>query len=732
MEIFNPRNEKYKKPYGAVPTGKEISFTLYPELSSAFSGGELVANREGDQILNLPLVWAGREGFYDKFTVTLPTEGFQGLVWYYFRLTGIDGREQYIRPHSDPIHGVYQITVYQEEDVPSWFGEGMSYQIFPDRFHRSTIRDTKNMVGGRIVHKEWMEHPDYLPDENGEVRNRDFFGGDLKGITQKLDYLEDLGVETIYLCPIFEAPENHRYGTADYETIDPMLGNEEDFKTLCQKAHEKGMKIMLDGVFNHVGFVSRYFNGDNYYPNKGAYQSKESPYFDWFSFHNWPNEYDSWWGFYSLPSPDSSSQGYRNFIFQNEDSVVRRWLRLGADGWRLDVADELPDDFVAGIHAAARAEKPEAVVIGEVWEDGSTKEAYGVRRKHILGGHCDGLMNYPLRRAILDYYQRGSSENFIQTMETIRENYPKTAFYSAMNALGTHDTLRILTLLGHGGDALEESKTWRFNHTLSKLEQLHGEMKTKSALALLFAFPGSPCVYYGDEAGMQGFEDPFNRYPFPWGKEDRSMIDWVKTLGQLRKTSKALRVGDIYYLQSNPQVLAFMRTWEEEEILCIFNNFEHSQRLPLENMTLSPLAITDPVRTEGGKMVIPPYFAGLFRCQREKEESLPEETTKPQENPMAGKKDTIAPKAKKENTDKKPKKENSDKKPKKENSDKKPKKETSVKVMEEKTTLVEKMPSATVAKSEEKISQSPIPQGEKTRRKPTKTEKSSKTIRKRK
>ncbi len=632
-EIFNPRNEKYKQPYGAVPTGTTVEFTLYPEMDLCFSGGELVANMEGDKVYHHPLKWSGREGSKDKFTVSLPTENFMGLVWYYFRLTGISGRELYIRPDSDPIHGVYQITVYEDIPVPSWFGEGMSYQIFPDRFHRSHVPNPKGMVGGREVHAVWDEAPVYLPDEKGEVRNRDFFGGDLQGIVEKLDYLEDLGVETIYLCPIFEAPENHRYGTADYGKIDPMLGKEKDFTELCKAAHKKGMKIMLDGVFNHVGFVSRYFNGDDYYDELGAFQSKDSPYYPWFQFHNWPNEYDSWWGFYSLPSPNAHSKEYQDFIYAGENSIVRRWLRAGADGWRLDVADELPDFFVAGIHAAARKENPNAVVIGEVWEDGSTKEAYGVRRKHVLGGHCDGLMNYPLRMAILDYYKHGDSQHFINAMETLRENYPPTAFYSSMNALGTHDTLRILTLLGYGSDALEESKTWRFEHELSKLELLHGQMKTKSALALLFAFPGSPTVYYGDEAGMQGFEDPFNRYPFPWGKEDKDMVDWVKALGKLRKESQALRKGSIEYLQGNPQVLAFLRSYVGEEILCVFNNFEHSQRVPFENMALCPLVTTDKIRTEGGKLVIPPYFGGLFRCYREIPEEL-QEYTNPEPAPV--------------------------------------------------------------------------------------------------
>nr|CRY96865.1 hypothetical protein [uncultured prokaryote] len=258
------------------------------------------------------------------------------------------------------------------------------------------------MVGGRWVHQSWEEEPEYRPDERGEIRNRDFFGGSLRGVEEKLSYLQSLGVETLYFCPIFEGPENHRYGVGDYEKIDPMLGTKEDFTRLCQKAHHRGMRVMLDGVFNHTAFVSKYFNGDGSYPNLGAAQGEGSPYADWYYFQNWPQEYTSWWGIYSLPTTNKQSPGWLEYI-TGENGIIRTWLRAGADGWRLDVADELPDFVVAAIHAAARAEKPDAVIIGEVWEDASHKIAYDVRRRHLWGGHCDGVMNYPLRTALLDF-----------------------------------------------------------------------------------------------------------------------------------------------------------------------------------------------------------------------------------------------------------------------------------------------------------------------------------------
>lgn len=566
LPTYDARDPRYKTPYGAVASGTQVQFTLRPPRAEGYSHASLTARFESrhDEIVVLKMSWQGHEEGQDLFSAELDTAGYVGLIWYSFRLEKMDGRKQELGPH--------QLTVYDgEEDVPGWFGEGVTYQIFPDRFCRSKVPNPEGLVGGRWVHQSWEEFPAYRPDEYGEIRNRDFFGGDFQGVIDKLGYLNSLGVETLYFNPIFEAAENHRYGTADYSQVDPMLGANSDFSRLCAEAHKWGMRVMLDGVFNHTGFVSRYFNGDGFYPETGAGQSQDSPYFPWFHFSQWPQKYDSWWGIYSLPAVNENDPSYREFIFGGEDSVVRRWLRAGADGWRLDVADELPDDFVAGIHAAARAEKPDAVIIGEVWEDGSTKVAYGVRRKHILGGHCDGLMNYPLRSAILAFFQGGGGENFVKVMETIRENYPPFAFYSAMNSLDTHDTPRILTLLGAGGEYRDQTKEWRANFRLSPKQRCQGKKLLRAAALLLFCFPGSPTIYYGDEVGMEGFEDPFNRQTYPWGHEDPELLDWYRSLGRLRRKHQALRRGSIRYVQGKGPLLAFCRETEEEQLLCAFN-----------------------------------------------------------------------------------------------------------------------------------------------------------------
>ena len=577
FDIFDPRDPRCKAPYGAVPAGTPVALTLRPRRAEGFSRAVLTAVFESadNRSEALPMPWQGHDLGRDSFSATLETGDYVGLVWYSFVLTGPGGLRHELGP--------YQLTVYDGgETVPDWFGQGMTYQIFPDRFCRSRIPDPTGLVGGRTVHLGWEEQPQFRPDEHGEIRNRDFFGGDFLGVLSKLDYLKDLGVETLYFNPIFEAAENHRYGTADYDVIDPMLGRNEDFTRLCDEAHRRGMRVMLDGVFNHTGFVSRYFNGDGFYPDVGACQSWDSPYRSWFQFIHWPDRYESWWGIYSLPAVNESDPGYRRFIFGDEDSVVRRWLRAGADGWRLDVADELPDDFVHGIHQAARAEKPDAVVIGEVWEDGSTKVAYGVRRKHILGGHCDGLMNYPLRSAILSYLQGGGGQRFAAAMETLRENYPPFAFRSAMNSLGTHDTPRILTLLGAGGEYHDRSKEWRAGFRLSPDQRRRGTELLRAAALLLFCFPGSPTVYYGDEAGMEGFEDPFNRQTYPWGREDPDLRAWFGALGRLRRDHPALRRGDLRFVAAQGPLLAFTRSVEEETVLFLCNAGDTPERLTLD------------------------------------------------------------------------------------------------------------------------------------------------------
>ena len=566
---FDSRDPACKSPFGAVPCGTEVSFAVFcTDEENIVSGALHVTEEFAGREQTVPLTLSG-----GAWRCVYAAPRRPELAWYRFSLRRRSGETVTLAQR--------QLTVYEEYGAaPDWFGRGVSYQIFPDRFCRSRVPDPAGLVGDRTVHENWQDTPEFRPDERGEIRNRDFFGGDLAGIISKLDYLKSLGVTTLYLNPIFEAASNHRYNTADYMAIDPMLGTAEDFRALCREAHARGMRVLLDGVFNHTGSASRYFNADGFYPELGAAQSKDSPYYNWYHFTHWPDSYDAWWGIKTLPAVEENQASYRDFIIRSEDSVVRHWLRCGADGWRLDVADELPDDFIAELRQAMDAEKPDCLLLGEVWEDGSNKIAYDRRRKYLLGRETHGLMNYPFRTAALDWLCGGDAAAFRESMEQLRENYPSPAFYSAMNFLSTHDTPRILTLLG--GDPTPADKAERAAARLSPAGRELARRRLMLGALLLYTFPGSPTVYYGDEAGMEGYEDPLNRRAFPWGAEDEELLRWYRKLGQLRGGRPSLQRGDICYLYADGSGLALRRQWDSEVTTAAMN----SGKEPL-TMTLS-------------------------------------------------------------------------------------------------------------------------------------------------
>lgn len=574
QHVFNPRDLRYKSPFGAVACNTEVSFTLRPLVQEQFTRCTLLIWQEfafTGQEIDLPAQGEGL--FCGTFTAPAAPE----LVWYGFRFARTDGsvvwlgKNGYCSTKQEMIS--WQLTVYDgKSTTPDWFGNGVTYQIFPDRFHRLSVPDATGMVGDRVVHQGWDEPMVYKPDEKGEILNNDYYGGSLQGIRAKLDYLQSLHVTTLYLCPIFEAASNHRYNTADYLRIDPMLGTEEDFRQLCAEAKTRGIRIMLDGVFNHTGNNSRYFNADGFYPELGAAQSKDSPYYNWFNFSQWPKKYDSWWGIHTLPAVNENHPDYREFIITGEDSVVRHWLRAGASAWRLDVADELPDDFIADIRRVMEEEQPDSFLLGEVWEDGSNKISYSSRRRYLLGSETHGLMNYPFRTAALAWLTGGDASAFRDTMETIRENYPPAAFYSGLNILGTHDTPRILTLIGVDNAEALSTKDMRAAYRLSDAERKRGMQRLHLAAMLSYSFPGSPTLFYGDEAGMQGFEDPLNRGTYPWGYEDAELVEFYRTLGKLRMERSSMQRGSIEYLHAQGGALVLRRTLGDETTVTALNN----------------------------------------------------------------------------------------------------------------------------------------------------------------
>ena len=571
--LFDPRDARCKTPFGAVTVFAAVDFTFYPR-GNAVTGCTLLAHHEfSDRWTETELLPAADETGEKVFSGTFFAPSQPELIWYHFRLRWADGGESCCGRDGfqswDKVTP-WQLTVYDgRAKTPDWFGRGVTYQIFPDRFRRAKVRSAEGLVGGRTLHESWDELPLHGPNERGDYCE-DFFGGDLAGITEKLDYLASLHVTTLYLNPIFEAASNHRYDTADYEKIDPLLGDESDFRTLCAEAKKRGIRIMLDGVFNHTGAKSRYFNADGFYPTRGAAQGSDSPYYPWYNFHPFPTDYDAWWGIKNLPAVNELEKSYVNFIATGESSVIRRWLRAGASAWRLDVADELPDEFIADIRAVMQRDFPDAYLLGEVWEDGTTKVAYSERRRYLLGGELHGLMNYPFRTALMAYLKGAAdADAFRDAMETLRENYPAPAFYGAMNFLSTHDTPRLLTVLGCDHPPLD--KDARRSFRLSPAEHTRGVALLRLAALVLYAFPGSPTVYYGDEAGMEGFEDPFNRCTYPWGREDSALVDYFRALGALRAQRESLQSGTLSYPLAEGRVLCFARRSGDEASLCVVN-----------------------------------------------------------------------------------------------------------------------------------------------------------------
>ena len=581
--VFDSRSESCKKPYGAVPCGTAVSYTVRPLRREGWSRCVLVTQREfSGQTAELELPYTGQDGDRNRFSGIFSAPAEPELVWYWFRLFREDGSS--ILLDRSGYHGgenvqSWQLTVYEESSTPAWFGCGVVYQIFPDRFCRLELPDPAGMVGSRTIHENWSNLPDWRPDAQGEVRNCDFFGGSLQGILSKLDDLADFGVTVLYLNPVFESASNHRYNTADYRAIDPMLGTEDDFHHLCQEAKRRGIRVILDGVFNHTGSQSRYFNADGFYSDTGAAQSPDSPYYHWYSFHPWPADYDAWWGIRTLPAVREDAPDYRDFIIRGQDSVVRHWLRAGASGWRLDVADELPDDFIGEIRTAMEETAPDSFLLGEVWEDATTKIAYSMRRRYLLGQELHGVMNYPFRTALIAYLLGGDADEFRETLESLRENYPPHAFYSLMNFLSTHDTPRILTVLG--ADHVPDSKEERAVFRLSPARRQLGLKRLRLAALVLFTFPGAPTVYYGDEAGMEGWEDPFNRAGYPWGQEDSELKSFFSKLAHLRREQPALQTGQLHWRWTAGSLLVFARELDGQLLTTVVNAADTPQTLTL-------------------------------------------------------------------------------------------------------------------------------------------------------
>ncbi len=543
--LYDSKLAEHKTPFGCIKENEECRITVYVPESIKTRRVFLVLKTDDEFLMQIPMQKTLTKDSYEHYSALFSLYR-RGLYFYYFMIETSSGAFSLYKygAHDTNMEdgSLWQLSCIKSggyEPDPFYAG-AVYYQIFPDRFYKERTLLGEGKIPPFKVHENESDTPDYLPDVNGKILNNDFFGGNLAGIEKKLPYLKELGVKVIYLNPIFFAYSNHRYDTADYLKVDPLLGTEKDFSSLCDAAHKAGMRVILDGVFSHTGADSVYFDKENRFGN-GAYSNDGSPYKSWYEFGN-GKSYTSWWGIDTLPCVNELSPSFTDFIIDGEDSVIAHWLSAGADGFRLDVADELPDEFILRLHDRVHALKKGSIVIGEVWEDASNKISYGVRRSYFTESELDSVMNYPFRSAITDLVTgKISASAFSEAVMTVCENYPKEVLDCLMNSLSTHDTERILTLLSEV--PAPETRNERAAYSISEPDKRAALIREKAAAFLQFVLPGSPCIYYGDEAGEEGFEDPFNRRFFPWGRENKDLTEFYKKLSTLKNTYSELKTG---------------------------------------------------------------------------------------------------------------------------------------------------------------------------------------------
>lgn len=542
--IYDSWNEKYKKPFGAVQKNDETRWSL--EIDTDIHDAILWLTKNGETPVAYRMEYDQNVQLYQtKVRITT-----SGLYFYYFEINK-DGQSYYllqdkfglgrITQSKDDINQ-FQITCFDRQ-VPSykWYQEGIVYQIFPDRFCNGLDHD--EVLGRKhnsFIYATQEDLPCYVKDEKGNIIRWDFFGGNFAGIIKKIPYLKKLGITIIYLNPIFLSPSNHRYDTSDFMKIEPMLGDEAEFQKLVNELHKNGIHLILDGVFNHVGKDSIYF--------QAAIKNSQSPYCKWFNFIKYPSDYQSWWGIKSLPEVNKNNPDYQDFIY-GDHGVLAKWTGMNVDGWRLDVADELPMDFLRNIRQRLEKENCD-LVIGEVWEDASKKFVNGQFRPYMAGDNLTGTMNYPMRNFIVDVLTADNNNVALSAENSIAqliENYPSEFLRNCLNNIGTHDTERIKTVLNNN-------------------EQL-----VAIAFGLLFMMPGVPCVYYGDEAGLEGHKDPDNRRNFPWHHASLYLEDQVTKFINIRKHHQLLIDGKIGFIHVNENVNGIIRYNDSEFGIFIFN-----------------------------------------------------------------------------------------------------------------------------------------------------------------
>ena len=561
--IYDSWMESHKKPFGALEIGEDININI----EAISDVKEIYLILETNEDIKKEIKMENKSN--GIFTIDKYKFEKENIYFYYFK--SIEGETldvkyygksydcgECVEYHDINYINKYQITVSRKTESPKWFKEGILYHIFVDRFNRTG--KINNPKKNSFIYANWEDTPMYIKNKENEVIRWDFHGGNLKGIISKLNYLKGLGVTVIYLSPIFKSQSNHKYDTGDYKTIDPMFGDEEIFKELIYKASKKGINIILDGVFSHTGDDSIYFNKYGNYDSLGAYQSKNSKFFSWYNFKDYPNEYDCWWGVKSLPNVNEIENSYMDYIIRDKDSVIKKWMNYGVKGWRLDVVDELPSKFLETLKKETLNIDNESVIVGEVWEDASNKISYSERRKYFLGNQLNGVTGYVFKNIVVEFLKGNiNSQDVYNRFMTIKENYPKDAFKSNLNLLGTHDTRRILTELNEEKELL------------------------KLAVFIQMTFEGVPYVYYGDEAGLIGETDPDNRRTYPWENEDKDILNFYKKIIKERKNNKLLSSGETKFLKlSNQNILGYIRYIKTDKILVLINRSNVKEKIEIE------------------------------------------------------------------------------------------------------------------------------------------------------
>ena len=601
--LFSPYLSYYKYPVGSVEVNSEVTFTI--KITKSYDIYNLMINLFNDnneEVITKPLYYVyDNDDSYNTFQVKA-SFSHPYLYWYHFSFDDCYGHhfigrdnELNAKLYDNDIRN-FQLNVYNGTDSDfSWFQGKVMYQIYPDRF---CVGDVRRYKDGAYNYKDEKEDVRWEPF-NGVYCN-DFYGGNFEGIREKLDYLKELGVGIIYLNPITLSPTSHRYDTSDYLKIDDVLGSEEDFIRLIKDAGKRGIKVVIDGVYNHTGSDSVYFNKEGHFDSVGAYQSKKSSYYSWYKFINFPKKYDSWWGIETLPSVNQES-GFVDFI-TGDDGVINHYMKMGIKGIRLDVVDELNDNFVRRINSVIKKCDKDAITIGEVWEDASSKIAYGKRKQYFDGSELDSVMNYPLKNAIIDFLGHDNLEHLVIYMREEVNNYSPKVLNSMMNVLSTHDLPRLISVFS-GVDFNSLSKRESSMVSMTTTEYFKARQLLKMAYMISYTMPGVPSLYYGDELGMEGGKDPFCRRMMKWDDGDYELCNYFKKLGKMRSrkdTCDVFKKGEYNEISHCNNVFIYERKNELSRVLVIINNssYDYYYHLTKGIDLLEDKEITDGVVVE--------------------------------------------------------------------------------------------------------------------------------------